>query len=268
MLADKYQFTELYTDNPSVDTSGFDVVIAYWPNRSYCGLDTKKSKFIFYLSDLHHAGFSPYINKILNNADIILCPYKRAFIDRWPGFAGKMIFFPQFIAPAARFTKLPINDNPIKKCLLSGAISLRYPLRVKILRAGRNFIANLPHPGYYNEKKGGRYKVHDSYPAEINKYCSAIATSSVYGYTIGKYFEIPAAGSILVGNDNADMEELGFRENVNYVKINMDNCFDVIKNVVDNYADYGRIRDAGRKLIIDNHTVERRFRQICEIMEK
>src|SRR6185295_5608359 len=125
----------------------------------------------------------------------------------------KVVWVPHSASPDFM---LSYNHDPENAILLSGAITLHYPLRqqMKLLQEqGSYSIHHHCHPGYhcqydYNKNENiGR-----GYARRINRYRAGFTDSLIYGYVVAKYFEIPATGALLFADDavSGPLRELGF----------------------------------------------------------
>jgi len=234
-------------------------------------------RLIGYYADLQQKGRSDiYIKNmddVLDRCDIILTAYKEAFIEKWEKYWYKTKWFPQFYGPDERFDKLDYNFNKcIKKILLIGATTVRYyPLRNFIDKINYH-IKKVSHPGYqikdFDRKTELGYKTRDLYAEEINKYCGTIATCSTEKYVIAKYFEIPAAGSLLIANKCNDLVELGFKEDVHYVEIDKTNVHKKILHIIQNFNAYWSIIKEGREFVQKNFSTKARVDQFVKIIEE
>jgi len=237
----------------------------------------KSKKLIAIFADMHGGSNDignpksniPFRNKMikmLDRADKILCPYDYFFKKHWPQYENKYEFFPQFITPLRYFNSLKINDKPIMKCILSGRLYLPfYPLRVWIDQQKSQYVETLPYPGSVNKNN---IKVGEDYVKELHKYFCGVTTPSILNYVVGKYFEIPAVGSLLLASYSPDLDRIGFVENKHYVKIDKDNFFTTLNNVLKNPEKYENIRKEGRKFVLENHTDENRFNQLKQIIKE
>lgn len=270
-------------NSPEIDKA--DVVIVFKSPEKSCPTIMesiselpKSKKLIVFFTDMHggkmdrgnpkyNASFKNKMIKMLDRADKILCTYDYFFKKHWSQYEDKYEFFPQFITPLRYFNNLEINDKPIMKCLLSGALyPFYYPLRVWIHQQKSQHIEMLVHPGYA-ARKGTEIKVGEEYVKELHKYFCGVTTSSILDYVVAKYFEIPAVGSLLLAEHTPDLDKIGFIENKHYVKINKDNFFTLLDNVLKNPDKYENIRKEGRKFVFENHTDEHRFEQLKKTIE-
>lgn len=273
-----------HIDINSPDILDNDVILAFkLPEKCYSNLMPnlsqldKRVKLITYHTDIHseettrYTGhtFRLFMNKMLTRADKILCSYDYAFKKLWPKYVNKYEFFPQFFSPYSDFKKLEINQHPINKCLLSGAMgNFYYPLRTHILNhIHKAPISYLPHPGYTRKEHPGA-KIGYEFVKEIHNHACAIATSSNLNYVVVKYFEIPATGCLLLANQTPDLIKLGFKNGIHYIEIDRKNCLDKIKYVVEHPKEFEKIRQAGRELVLEHHSEINRFNKLKEIIEE
>jgi len=232
------------------------------------------TKIISYFTDIHiKEQKNKYLEKmeyILNRSNIILVSYYNAFIEKWKKFENKAIWFPHFYAPASRFN-LPYNNNPIKKCLLIGEVHKHYyPLRHKVLSEKTKMIDYIKHPGYHIDIENIVQKdipIRDNYAKKLNEYFCNITCCSRFQYTLAKYFEIPATGSLLIADSCDEINKLGFKDGINYIQINENNAMDIINEVLSKTENYDDIRKNGMCFIRNNFSVEKRFNQFIDILK-
>lgn len=236
----------------------------------------RKVKLVACFSDLQDYGKSSYLEnmeKILDRADIILTCYWGPFKKKWEKYLYKAKHFPYFFSPYKRYCSLPFNESPIKKCLITGAQDAEvYPLRYMIWMNRGQMIDGLEHPGYRRKISdiidNPNFALGDNYAKKINAYLMGVATSSIFEYVVGKYFEIPATGSLLLCNEVPDLKLLGFKPNEHYIPITKENALDTIKNVIKNSEAYTKIRRQGMTFVRENHSVKNRIQQIKKIIDE
>jgi hypothetical protein len=103
------------------------------------------------------------------------------------------------------------NRNPVMKIFLSGAINNIYPYRQMALKmyeenpsdSLNNMIKYHKHPGYRPVVNATLSNVRNGYAQLINRYFAAMTDTSSKNYIVGKIFEIPAAGALLLVNSEA-----------------------------------------------------------------
>ena len=127
------------------------------------------------------------------------------------GVHGWIIYYhPEIVKRVAPYVRLEhcirtshsINSSLIpefrldrKGCFVSGAVSIHYPLRRRIIRDRRLLFQTeyLRHPGY--QSKGC---LTPQYLEQLSRYKISICTSSQYGYTLRKVIESSACGCIVI----------------------------------------------------------------------
>ncbi len=241
----------------------------------------RNTKIVGYFSDLHSYGNRVYeknMARMLERCDLILCPYDEAFRNTWPQHVGKYVFFPQYFAPHERYVKLPFNTNPIQECLLSGSVDPPdvYPIRVHLKTHGPpHRVTIMNHPGYgrnwlhdlLGKLMGKTFFVKTSYAQEINRYFCSVATSSVYRYIVAKYFEIPAAGALLLANETDDLKKLKFVPYQHYVPITAADALTQIDNCLTEPHRFSKIREQGMNFVRNHHSVNNRFEALKDVLE-
>ena len=190
--------------------------------------------------------------KVFKRCDLIISPSHQYFAQLYPQFLHKYKFMPRFFSPHNRYVKLPYNNNPNMRCLLSGAINPKiYPLRSFVKNNAGKLLTHIP------SKYAG-----DSYAILLNSYFCGIATPSIFNYALGKYYEIPAAGSLLLASDIADFRKAGFVSNQHYIPITKSNVINTISQCLKNPGKYEHIRRRGMEFVRKNHSVNNRMNML------
>jgi len=242
----------------------------------------KSQKLIGYFIDLHpwhevfkreeqNKKFFEATEKIMERCDRIMYAYDEAFRNRWSQFVEKAEWFPQFAGNSDYTRKLPMNNNPRNKCLVSGALGFYYPLREHFLKNGNGFVEMLKHPGYKISisdavKKG--FKLKYNFLNTLYQYRCCLSSCAIVKYTLMKHFEIPSVGSLLLSDSCEDMKKLGFVPSVNYVEIKNRNFKETLQAIFSYPKSFDNIRIAGRKFVLENHTEFHRFEQFKRMLEK
>ena len=233
------------------------------------------------MDDLHHHMFcrENLENLILKNFDYIFSTYAYTF--------GK--FFSQ--VPLNRVISCPhnvnnkfmveYNNNPANRILLSGCLGrVHYPFRHyvnKLSTLKDNGVQRYPidilkslsykNPGHKNHGH--------AYIKYLNKYLVAItsASTSKLPYVVGKFFEIPASGALLLAEDihvKVPLKEFGFIDGENYLSVTTNNIQERILFVTNpnNRETVDRIRKNGYDLVWRNHTLRDRAQMIDNFLTK
>jgi len=266
-------------------TAGQDLIFAFAceqrPRRHMEGLITLKKgiKLILYMHDVHWAKIKrdEGTTKLLKRADLVMVPYYSYFKKVWPQFLDKTVFFPHFFAPHDRYCNLEYNTNPKMKCLLTGNIkSDRYPIRWVVNRRAKNddgmrgMIDILRHPRhsetqYWTRKNGG---VKEVYARTLNEYYCSVADSSMWHLLLTKYFEIPAAGVLLLADEPEDGRETGLVPGKHYVLVTKENVINRIKDCLVYPEKYETIRTEGMRFARANHSANNRLEQFGKILAR
>lgn len=133
--------------------------------------------------------------------------YHRQSAEEMGVHAWIIYYHPRLIHFLAPFTRprhlirvwhsVDTNEVPVYRaknrrgCLVSGALSSAYPLRVRLARNFRQLsdCDVLPHPGYH-----ARGSATPRYLHQLSRYKVAVCTSSIYGYSLRKIVEATACG--------------------------------------------------------------------------
>ena len=228
---------------------------------------------IYKIDDLYP--FKDIRNKNINNADIVIGPYQYLFnksniIKMYHNINNIKSFNIPYSAVNEFYLNIKFNNNPIKKCFVSGAGGRAYPLRnfIKTNKIFKNFIETLDHPSY---KKNTHNIVNENYYKMLNKYICCFTDASDYKYILLKVFEICSVGSLLLVEDtNSDeLNKLGFYDNVNCIMCNKYNLEDKIKWIfnIQNIENIDYMRNNGMELVRNKHTTKDRSNQFNTIIE-
>jgi len=199
------------------------------------------------------------------DSDIIICHHKNDYLEyykRYEHTRKKIIYIPH---PSNPDIFKPLNKPKDIDILVSGITKEKhYPLKFRLsnlLKKHQNdFFNNYTihfheHPSYdiNNSFKNIAQK---SYNEIINRSKLCVACTSKYNYRLGKYVEIPMAGSVIIGD--LPYEDERFKEFVVEVNNTMsdDHILKTIKNALDNNVDLEKKRNIGIKWS-QEYTVEK-----------
>jgi hypothetical protein len=88
-----------------------------------------------------------------------------------------------------------------------------------------------------------------------------------FGTPIRKFFEIPAAGALLLCGPCFGYEELGFNDGIHYIRVEPDNLVDKLEEIVAKPELAQKIANSGRALIASKHSLSARADQIRECLK-
>lgn len=217
--------------------------------------------------------FKTNMHKMMARADLILAPSDSLFRQYWPEYIDKFHFFPNWFGPQARYTDLEYNENPEMRCVLMGNQHVKYyPIRHNLDRQSGNLMDimhRVRHPHYQNDIPNSQHlPVRDNYAKILNTFFCGLATAGSMKYVVAKYMEIPAVGSLLLGQRTADLDKCGFLSGDHYVEIDGQSVVKVMRDVLSRPEDFEQIRMAGMEFVRENHGVENRFEEIEGLLEK
>jgi len=264
-MRDTFGFELKYADEVDVD-SDTDIVFMFGvpyhnrPNLIPGLLDLdKKIKLVMWPGDIQCYGNKLCLEnkiKVFKRCDLIVSPSYEYFAKLYPQFLPKYKFMPKFFSPHERYINLQFNENPKMRCLLSGAKNPKvYPLRVFI----KNNCLGVDY-------KPARYRG-DSYAKLLNSYFCGVATSSIFNYAVAKYFEIPAAGSLLLADETNDLKRAGFVSHRHYVPITKANVLNTISQCLKDPEKYNSIRREGMEFVRKNHSVNNRMEWLKKVFD-
>ncbi len=205
-------------------------------------------------------------------ADKIIAAYANRFEEFYP-FVRKgadLVWVPH--SASADFV-VPLNEAPEPAIFVSGAMTSHYPLRLqmKAFHEERCLpIVYVEHPGYHCEfDHESDERVGKGYAKNIARHLAAFTDGLMYGYAVAKFFEIPATGALLLGEQRmaGALASLGFRDGVHYLSVGPENLKSRIEEALDrnNRKAIDEIRRQGQKLVLERHLVDHRAKQIDEV---
>ena len=263
---------------------GFDFAAAHIEALSR--LDCYKGYFV---EDLHKQDRDErsLTCRTFERCDVIFAAYANVLSNFYPDIANRkrVVWAPHSASP---LFMLGFNDRAENSIFLSGAISNAYPLRQQMKKLCGNpayqsmaedrvrkpegiySIVYHPHPGYYCGYDYERDpRVGKGYAQKINRHRAGFTDALVYKYLVGKHFEIPATGALLLAEravSNA-LWDLGFVEDVHYVSVSSEDMEEKIVYVLNeaNHPELDQIRRAGQKLVWEKHTTSNRAKLIDDV---
>lgn len=224
--------------------------------------------------DIHSFNEATHLSRVAPFvlADKVLAAYANRFEEFYPCVkkGADLIWVPH---SASMDFVVPLNEKPESAVFLSGAMTSHYPLRreMKALYEKNSLpIVFFDHPGYHcGFDHESDERVGKSYAKNIARHLAAITDGLIYGYVVAKFFEIPATGALLLGEERMKgaLGVLGFRDGVHYLSVGPENLKPRIEEVLDprNRKDIDEIRRQGQKLVLDHHLVEHRAKQIDDV---
>jgi len=263
--------SKLYEKNKNINTIFIfrDDYCKFIFNNINFILNTKNIKFYIAENDIHFLKskkntYNRYLslrNNLENNNHIYImtsCWYY--YIKLYKIDINNVIKLPLH----ANNRKIEINYNPTMKVLLSGSMSSSYPMR-RYLKS-----LNLPNVYFLNSAKRMPLKEYEEFISQfICSFTCCLNPSSPY--IVGKFFEIPLTGSLLLAYDEhvkEPLKELGFIDGINYISVTKKNIISKINWICDvkNINTVNKMRKRGQDLILNNHTIKHRYETLKNIV--
>jgi len=233
-IAKEFNSIVEYTSEPKISAQT-DIVLSYaiphhgilpnYPIEQLVNLPTKV-KLVSFLRDIQC-----YDNKtcqsrrrsILDRSDIVIS-YNYSKFNKWfPEYEKKHIYFPQFFGPSKDYSGFELNENPILKCLVSGAANHIYPLRT--------FVKKHKQVDYKSSSWGRKNGyVRRKYANLLHSYFCCMTSCSIFRMVLAKHAEIPATGSLLISDECEDLKQAGYIAGYHYASITRENASNVIQS--------------------------------------
>lgn len=222
-----------------------------------------------YSNDLHYKNNTINLEiaksrKLVHDLDnVYICAnYYYCYLNFYNINPERIIKYPTFVDEDYFVS---FNSNPNNKILLSGTKTKEYPARKKL-----NTISS------YNNNidvlKNGIYLGHN-YIKHLNTYlcCFTCCSNVNTPYIIGKFFEIPSSGSLLLAYDEFVKDELinlGFIDGVNYISCSLTNMEEKILYILNssNLEEINKIRKNGYDFVWKYHKQYDRLKYIDDFV--
>ncbi len=132
----------------------------------------------------------------------------------------------------------------------------KYPLR----RMVRTWIEEESGLNYIRKKRIGGHDG-DQFNKALNSTYSAFTCASTYRYTLMKYFEIPASGTLMFAESTPELCALGFQDGVHFVAVDESNFAQRISYFTSKAgrAEGELIRLCGQKFVAESQIWKRRI---------
>ncbi|MDO9224754.1 MAG: glycosyltransferase [Pseudomonadota bacterium] len=133
----------------------------------------------------------------------------------------------------------------------------KYPFRIQV----RDFLLAQDDYSFNRKQRVGRGGNDASrFARELNRYVSCFTCASAFGYTVAKYYEVPACGTLLFGEHTCFLDEFGYRDGVNFVEVAPGDFKDKFHYYLREISpeERRRIAEAGRELVLSRHTWKHR----------
>ncbi|MBP1995571.1 glycosyltransferase [Paenibacillus eucommiae] len=205
-----------------------------------------------------------------NHIDLVFTHYRDSFSAYFPEFHNQARWLPNHVyEPVFHNYKL---ERTIKYLMMGKINNYLYPLREEIFNNMNQidgFVSH-KHPGYkWFSKKSAKSKFLDeNYAMEISRAKIFLTCGSKYDFAVGKYFEVPACGTLLLASDFPELRDLGFVDKENFVRIDKDNFMERAYYYLMHKEERNHIRKKGFDLVHSRHTTRIRVREFVDELWK
>lgn len=220
-----------------------------------------------YVLDVHYA---PQVRKAYFNQsakpDLIFSASKYPFLKAFPGCASRFEWLPFGINPGI------IKDYGLPqkyRYSLVGLIDPRYSFRKEVLSQmnGVEGFVHFAHPGHTTPKRPGLF-INEKYAAALNQSMISFTCGSKLQIPVAKFFELPGCRTLMLAETNPDIEELGFKDGVNFVACNRENLKDKALHYANEAEEREVITEEGYAFIHRHHTNQVRAKQFVETIKR
>lgn len=216
----------------------------------------KKRKHIIgvFASDPHNKidWFQKYIED--NDITYIFSQYYSPFFYHFSTFPkDKFIHFP-WAVPDELVPKNRVDLNNSDIMIFGGKNSDAYDIR-NWCRDQKD-VVSFDNSGVENKQLSD--VAYFNWLSTFDAIVAAGSSNPIYDLVTPKYFEIASVGALVIGQDCKDLKILGFDE-TNMLIFNKENFNLKIQNYLKNPNDYLKIRNNGKKLILEKHLISHRI---------
>lgn len=214
-------------------------------------IDCKKG--IIY-SDPHYKPLERLDYFRFNAFDTVFSLYKTPFFKHFTGFREDQFIHWPWAVPDQFINSMPLHSRSNEVAIFGGNNSDAYDVRNWCRH--QSCVTNFNFSGVENKEFSDEefYRWLTGFDAIV-----AAGSSNVdYNLVTPKYFEIAAAGALLVGQYCDDLSILGF-DDTNCVVFKKESFVDRVMTYRSNPEAFLELRDRGRKLIAERHSLSHRI---------
>jgi len=240
-----------------------DYLILFYPGFSapMINIDTNKHLTAVITSDPHSDIESRNTYFVNNGIDYVLTHYYHPFKRHFPEEDYEVVHFPWSVPEEMIVDSKDISINSRKLYILGDYRSEAYETR--------NWCAQFPFVTDEHKDIFANKSLEDSdYYTWLRNFDAIIAANSLsdqFRYVTAKFFEIPAAGSLLFAQYSEDLNKMGFTED-NCVIFNKGNFESKAQHYINHPEDFLDRRRKGVRLISERHTISDRISTISSIL--
>jgi hypothetical protein len=196
-----------------------------------------------------------------NGFDVVFSLYKRPFFRHFKGFpADKFVHWP-WAVPDHLISTHPIRARTDVVAIFGGRASKAYDVRNWCRR--QPGVTNYDFSGVENKRLDNAQFYR--WLSEFDAVVAAGSSNPDYDLVTPKYFEIAAAGALLIGQQCEDLQDLGFTDR-NALIFTKQDFVEKVEAFRNNPTAFVERRKRGRELVRTRHKLSDRVRCLREVL--
>lgn len=241
-----------------------DTILSFEPGIQSPRITYDKSvdcrKGIIY-SDPHYKSQERFRYFDENGFDLVFSLYKRPFFRHFKGFPKEKFVHWPWAVPDQFISGHPLRARSSEVAIFGGRQSDAYDVRNWCRE--QSCVKNFEFSGVENKQLDdvGYYR----WLTEFDAIVTAGSSDPIYDLVTPKYFEVAAAGALLIGQECQDLPDLGFDES-NALIFRQDDFIEKVEDYRRHPEDFLDRRRRGRQLIRERHKLSDRIRTLREVL--
>lgn len=226
------------------------------------------TRLCFLVDDIHHGkSLREQRRRVFRRSYALFLTYEYLFARYYGELPARTVWWPHSAAYEVAW-----NRHPAERVLLTGHLNAEvYPDRQFVYEQSRRDPRVVYHaPDYrgYVIREEDRDKTYgERFYRLLSEYLCCVTDESDRSYLIAKFFEIAAAGSLLLAFNESTrglFAQLGFEDGRHYFSVTRDNFLQRVAYVLapEHREEVDRMRLAGQRLVRERHTYRHRAEQL------
>ena len=172
--------------------------------------------------------------------------------NSWRKIDRKKNFLSFFKSPSISLAEKKANNSKDTDIVITGeTLPFIYPFRFNAINNIKHALAsefktqsnNTICTDFFHKARQVYFEAINDYYNALSRSKVGVACSSIYGYPLGKYFEMMANGVIVIADSPIDNEDIGLIPGVNFLESTVQGINDKVLDVLTNYQKYIKIKE-------------------------